>query len=832
MSDSTAIATSSGNALLDAAHVARARGYRVIPLHRVNRVQGIAGPLQSCSCSAGLSCKSAGKHPVDKAWQNTPPMSGADVQATWDVDPSPNLGIATGEPSGLFVLDIDPDSGGLEAAGQLVAIHGNLPETRVVRTGSGGYHYYFAMPDFPVTNRNRWFTENGYLGIDIRGTGGQVVAPPSVSGKGAYAVVHDVAELAQAPEWLLEAVRPVAEAKPVVTAEDVAKGMVILPPVEVVRLARYAGSVVGREIDRLAACKVGMGPAYAGPPWNTTTFEVSCTLIQLAQSPWTEYTVQQAYADVFEHAPRDAGFTDADVNGCFESARTKVGDKARPMPERPAGPVYEGDPLTDPTAGPAGSPPAAGPQEWPMRSWDDLGNAQRMMDHYGDRLRWVEQAGAWAVYEGGRWQIDTKRRGHNMAQRMIESLPTTEALSYSAVVEDPDVDKLSPRDRFLKWVTAQRMSAKIGACLRETSGRLEMQAELTDFDRHEMLLNVANGVVDLITGALLPHDPNLMLMQQSPINYVPGATAPRWLRFLEEVQPSPVMRAYLQRISGYSATAKVGEQAMFLHHGSSGANGKSVYLVVASSVLGDYAQVVPRTTLLVSKGEEHPTAIARMLGKRFLQVSETAAGRRLDEEVVKNLTGGEKVTARYMGENFFDYSPTGKIHYVTNHLPRLTDAESIWRRLHMLVWPITIPEERRDPELSNTIIAHEAEGVLAWLVAGAVSWWNDGGLRRPPETLVDLASYREDQDEFGEFMRECLEITADPAVRSSIDAIYGAYQAWCFRGGIRAPLHKPDLSRVLRERRLQPYRTSSVRGFVGVRVRAYNGQLAETDPLA
>lgn len=802
--------------------------------------------MKACSCQAGVKCKSPGKHPKHKDWESTPPMSAADVQATWDVKLPANLGILTGEPSGFFVLDIDPDNGGLDSAKRLAAKHGPLPATRIVETGSGGWHYCFTMPDFPVTNANKWFTANGYPGIDIRGTGGMVVAPPSVSNKGAYKVVHN-AEIAPPPGWLLDAIRPVAPAKPVVTAATAKAAP--SDPTEAARLENYTRTITSREYDRLEECRraaVPQGQTYTGPAWNQTVFEVSCTLIQLANSPWSTLSMQQAYAGVFEFAPRDPGFTDIEVNACFESARSRIGDKAREMPAKPApaGPVFEGDPLSDPNAGLAGpTTPSAAPAsqpggEWPTRSWDDLGNAQRMVDHYGRQLRWIEQAGTWAVYEGGRWQMDTARLGHNLAQRMIESLPRTEALSYEDVLEGDD--KETPRARFEKWVKMQRMSSKIAACLKETSGRVEMQARLTDFDTDPMLLNVANGVVDLSTGLLQPHDPDLMLMQQSPVVYDPAAKAPRWEGFLEEVMPSPDMRAYLQRICGYSLTGKMGEQAMFLHHGS-GANGKSVFLQIATHIAGDYGQVVPRTTLLVQSGEEHPTSVARMVGKRFLQTSETAAGRRLDEEVVKGLTGGEKQTARYMAKDFFDFTPTGKIHYVTNHLPRLTDAESIWRRLHLIGWRVTIPAERRDPELADKIIASEASGVLTWMVAGAVAWANEGGLHRPVVSVVDLTDYREDQDEFGDFLRECLDLNGDEECRETTSAIYGAYTAWAWRSGIRSPLRRPDLARVLRERKIPEYRTSTERGFAGVRVLSQDSRPAapkagpagiDADPLA
>jgi putative DNA primase/helicase len=226
--------------------------------------------------------------------------------------------------------------------------------------------------------------------------------------------------------------------------------------------------------------------------------------------------------------------------------------------------------------------------------------------------------------------------------------------------------------------------------------------------------------------------------------------------------------------------------------------------------MGSYGQVVPRETLL-AKGNntEHPTSVARMRGRRFLQASETAAGRRLDEETVKGLTGGEMQTARYMGADFFDFTPTGKIHFVTNHLPRLTDAESIWRRLHLIGWRETIPIEERDPRLAQKIMASEAPGVLAWAIQGAIDWYNEG--LEPTESMRrDLADYRTEQDILGEFLDLRLEKSSE--IRSSIEDIFGAYTAWCFNSGLRA-MTKPDLSRALTERGYEKYRTGRERGF-------------------
>lgn len=793
--------------ILDAAHEYRRRGWRVLPLHSLT-ADG------SCTCQRPR-CNSAGKHPVLARWQETPPLSGADVQAYFEGEDH-NVGLATGTPSGFWVLDIDLDKPGTAERLKDLQQGRKFPPTRIVQTPGGGYHYYFAMPDFNVTNSARRLPD----GVDVRGTGGQVVAPPSVSDKGAYRLLLDV-EPAVAPDWLLDLVRPLPPAAPV-DLETLPK-LTDLPEAEQRRLQSYTDRVLAAEIARLNECKQ---KGWSGPGWNQTTFEVACTLIELANSPWCPFDLVGVHKIVLANAPKDKDFTEAEIEGIFASALRRVAGGGRALPEDRklnTGPVYKGDPLSDPEA----EGLAVAPDEAPitLRTRTDLGNARRLVDVAGDRLRYITELKDWAVYTDGVWKV-SEGAGTTEAQEMIETLIEREAHLYSD--EPGEDDGPSEREKFVKWAVAQQMSARIDACVKQAQGRPQLKARITAFDRHPDLFNVKNGVVDLRTGELQPHDPELLMMLQSEVRYDPDAKAPIWQRFLERTLPDPQVRDYLQKALGYSLTGSMAEQAMFLHHGP-GANGKSVFLIVAGMLAGDYAQVVPRETLL-AKGSnpEHPTSVARMQGRRFLQASETGVGRRLDEEAVKGLTGGEAQTARFMGGNFFDFTPTGKIHLVTNHLPRLTDAESIWRRLHLVAWTQTIPKAERDPRFLQPDFwraTGEDVGILAWAIEGAVRWYQEGLI--PPESMMrDLDDYRTDQDILGEFLSTRLE---KAPTMTPIDEIYGAYQAWCFNSGIKVPMTKHDLSRALHERGYEKHRTGRARGF---KVRVVPVDERILDPLA
>lgn len=474
----------------------------------------------------------------------------------------------------------------------------------------------------------------------------------------------------------------------------------------------------------------------------------------------------------------------------------------------------------DPTAPP---PPVAlypnrANGQWPTRSWDVIGLAQRMVDHFGDRMRWVGEAGEWAFYEEGRWDLDRTDRSEYAVHMLLEDLPKTEAASYSDVAKGQD--PMSPREKFLKWVTSQRTSASIEGTKRRL--RPYLAKKMNDFDCQPMLLNARNGVVDLATGELRPSSPDDHMMMQTNVAYDPDAPCPRWQAFLDRVMPEQDKQIYLQQIAGYSLTGNTGEQVMFLHVGR-GANGKSVFMDVLKEILGEYAQTVPSESIVQRKGEKGvPNDIARMKGRRFLQVSETDAGRSLDEALVKQLTGGEHVTARFMHKEFFEFKPVGKIHYTTNHPPGVSSSDSIWRRIHRLDWQVVIPESERDHELASKIVEEEAAGVLAWAIKGCLDWQRNG-LQMPHSVRMAVDEYREDQDVFRLFLSECT--VPDEDARVTNDDLYTAYRAWCEQAGIRA-WSKVAFGRELTNRDILTYRTSTERGRIGLRLTGVSEFLA------
>lgn len=789
-------------------------GWRIIPLHRV-------GPDGTCSCQFGKKCKTPGKHPKDLKWSAAAPMSGPDAYATWDIERPPNLGVVTGDPSGFWVLDLDPGAGGIEAFRRLVADHEKLPSTKRFKTGSGGFHLLFRMVDgFRPKTMSNALKPHGYEGIDVRGVGGQIVAPPSRSSKGDYSVAHG-GPILDAPAWLLELIPQVTDAVEVELADDDLLEYEALPDDQKRISDRYVDSAVAGQIQDLEALP---RPWREGAGWDQGVHRAACRLFELAQQSWSKLTYREAFQLLDGHAPRDESWGSADIAAKWDAAQNTVGKKELPRPkgvgdQSPAGVPAGWDFGNVDKAGPIG-PTAKAPTtsssapDIQKRTWDDFGNAERLNDRVPGQVRWIEERGGWAHYDGSTWRIDGTNHVPNLARRTLETLVKTEADLYSEDAQEDDNGKpqKSERDQFLAFAAKQRMNARLEAMLKVARTLPAHAARMSDFDADPMLLNCRNAAVDLVTGETIRHSPDLMTMHQANVDYDPDAKAPQWQAFLDRVLPDPEMQEFLARAVGYTLNGLTGEQVMFIHHGS-GANGKSVFLKVMEEILGDYSQTVPRTTLLTKSNESVPTDVARMVGKRFLQTSETAAGRRLDEEVVKGLTGGEKQTARFLHRDFFDFTPTGTIHYVTNHLPRLTNAESIWRRLVLIGWNVVIPPEERDPHLADRIIEQESAGVLAWAIRGATDY-QEKRLSVPESCRLALEEYREDVDLFGDFVKECLITDLDESIATPTARIYEAYQGWCWRSGIKQPMMINDLSTTLRERGFKRPRDKKGRKFI------------------
>jgi putative DNA primase/helicase len=399
----------------------------------------------------------------------------------------------------------------------------------------------------------------------------------------------------------------------------------------------------------------------------------------------------------------------------------------------------------------------------------DLGNSERFIVRHGVEILYCYAWGKWLVWTGPRWERDEGGKVYRLAKATVRSM-------YQEAAEAEDEGE---RKALAQHATRSEAEARIRAMLELAKSEEPVSPE--ELDARPWLLNVQNGTVDLRSGILRPHRQEDLITKLAPFEYDPDATAPTWEAFLEQILPDEELRAFVQRAVGYSATGDTSEQCMFINHGA-GANGKSTFQEAIAAALGDYAMRAPTEMLLARRTSGIPNDVARLKGARFVAASETEEGRRLAESLIKDLTGQDTITARFMRAEWFDFKPTHKLWLSTNHKPEIRGTDNaIWRRIRLIPWTVTIPPEEQDKKLPAKL-RDELPGILAWIMQGCLDWQRNG-LRPPEEVRRATGRYRAEMDVLAAFIDgEC--IVAEHATATA-KALYSAYKAWCEEFGER-----------------------------------------------
>ncbi len=448
------------------------------------------------------------------------------------------------------------------------------------------------------------------------------------------------------------------------------------------------------------------------------------------------------------------------------------------------------------------------------RALTDYGNAERLVQYHGEDLRFCHPFGKWLAWDGGRWQIDNTaevmRRAKQTARRVYQ-----EAADATDPAKAKELAKHAIRSE-----SDARLRAMIG--LAESEPGVPILPEQLDADL--WIFNVENGTIDLKTGSVRPHDRGDLVTKIAPVTYDPDVACPTFDAFLARILPSKPLRRFVQRVVGYALTGDTREDAIFINYGD-GNNGKSTLIETVQALMGDYAMQTPVETLLVKRGEGIPNDVARLRGARFVAAAEGDEGRRLAEGLIKQLTGGDKVTARFLHGEFFEFPPTFKIALSTNHKPiiRGTD-EGIWRRIRLTPFGVTIPKEERDPDLPKKL-HDELPGILNWAIAGCLAWQQDG-LGMPEEIEQAVKSYREEMSPLQEFVEDrCI---IEPDLWQSSADLWDAYQRWSAQAEGRRSVQKKDFPGHLRAFGCLPDKVRrvagrNVRGWQGIGLRAPDG---------
>ncbi|MEZ5544243.1 MAG: phage/plasmid primase, P4 family [Lysobacteraceae bacterium] len=442
-----------------------------------------------------------------------------------------------------------------------------------------------------------------------------------------------------------------------------------------------------------------------------------------------------------------------------------------------------------------------------------LANAHRLKNHFGDRLLFVEGIG-WHVWSPP-WKpndLGARRLVHGLGQ-----IIAAEAAGMAAwVAEAPDKAERQQREdamqRRFKWASASESARGIEDSLRVAQSLFACKAEELDADPD--LLGMPSGVLELETGKHRAHRQSDRITKVAGCEFSSQAMAPTWEKFVGEAMGGDAeLIDFVQRLAGYALSGRRDSHILPILWGS-GANGKSTFLGTLQAVLGEYAGNAAPGLLIQKHGTDHPTGLADLQGKRLVIVSETGESGRLNEEQVKLLTGGDKITARRMRMDFYTFQPTHLLLLQTNHKPRVAGVdEGIWRRLRLVPFAVTIPPERRDPALPEKLRA-ELPGILTWCWQGwqryLVHGFND-----PAAVRSATAEYRDASDQVGAFLDECCEVDAGFTVTAK--DLYCAYRTWAQENGERERTQR-DFGMRLSERGFERVKYGSGHRWRGLRV--------------
>jgi putative DNA primase/helicase len=424
----------------------------------------------------------------------------------------------------------------------------------------------------------------------------------------------------------------------------------------------------------------------------------------------------------------------------------------------------------------------------------DDGNALRFVDRAEGNFLYVDTLG-WHRWNETRWEPLSETLVINWAAEVVAPSIWEEM----DTAEDEDEEKL-----IKKWALESQSMGRLNAMVRLARGKL--WADTTDMDAHPWLLNLPNGIVDLRTGVLHQHDRKARLTQIAPTPYREGAQCPKWLAFLRWMCCGDEgLMGYLQRWTGYCLTGDVGQQALCILHGSTGANGKSTYCDVVKGLLGsDYSAPAPAGFLMRRANEEHPTSIWQLRGRRFIYASETEDDARLDSPRIKVLTGETTLTARGMHQDFSQFTATAKFTLLTNPRPIFDGADkALLRRLHLVPCMAHRALAERVNGLAEAILQEEREGILQWALAGLDAMLERGQLHPAARMEEELEDYRADMDKLGQWLDEsCL---LGSGYSDTSKGLYADYSAWVKARG-ECPLGKTSWQNKMKERQFEPCR--------------------------
>ena len=400
----------------------------------------------------------------------------------------------------------------------------------------------------------------------------------------------------------------------------------------------------------------------------------------------------------------------------------------------------------------------------------EAGQAELFADLHRDKLRFMHKQKHWLIWNGNYWQRDDNKQVMVMA---IEA--AKERFKFAGSIND-SVLKKSEANFAIRCESKQ----KLDAVLNIAQSLPPIATVPKQWDTHNHILQFENGMYDLDALELKQGVPDLMISQSTRIKFDPEAQCPRWELFLEEImQGNYELVQFLKRSIGYCLTGDTIEQKFFMLYGA-GANGKSVLLETIRSLLGDYACDSPFTAFERTRSSGNSNELARLKGVRFVTALESGESKRLDEERLKAVTGGDPITARFLFGEFFTFKPCFKLWLSVNTLPKVQDySDGFWRRV--LVVPFNARFEGNNCDLDLTkVLKNELPGIANWAIEGFEKWC-DKGISPPGEVIEATRSYQSESDIVSEFLAECVMTKVDPESSVTNGQLFQEFQDWCSR---------------------------------------------------
>jgi len=710
-------------------------------------------------------CVPNGKQPLTKNGYKDASIDPEIVAGWWEKWPDANIGLACSL-SEVVALDGDPHHYDDQSREFMATLTQEYP-TASQSTPTRGNHLIYTIPaGLKLSNS----PGNLPPGIDVRANGYILLAPSIVIYKGDDAVTKGVEDGFMGHyRWLDRPDQSVPQPLPDCVTEMLKPRLshtngytngyhgsngdsgqkVYANGHSIDNRDRYARAALEKELDALTGAREG----GRNEQLNKSAFS-------LGQLVATGLLSEIEVGDRLLSAALTIGLEEREARATIRSGLSSGEGQPRVVPETPKLRFHKAD------GAPAAFRDAA--------HFTDMGNAQRMHAMAQREVFYVPQFDKWYMWAGTHWQEDNSFEIIKIAKQTVVNM-------YAEASELGDEE----RKGLVKWAIKSEARQRLEAMVSLLRSEPDIAVQPEELDRDPMLLACKNGTLDLRAGELLPPNPDHLITKCIDIDYDPDADCPLWEKFLIRIMDGNMeLVSFVQRLVGHALTGDATGKYMVFMYGPKGNNGKSTLVETVMRLMGPYAMKSPSEMIMAKSYRGGiPNDIARLRGVRFTVTNEVDEGMTLSESVIKDLTGNDTLTARFMRAEFFDFAPTHKLWIYGNHKPTIQGTDTaIWDRVKLIPFDVEIPKSERDPLLQMKL-ASELPGILAWAVRGNMLWQRKG-IAAPEIVSRATADYQSEQDILGQFLAECCETGIQREI--SATTLYQAYEGWAKQLGLRA----------------------------------------------